>query len=114
MDNKRKVELVKDLKITKIASNVVKTMRNNPEKWGELDWNMAIDIKTLEVSIDHDTTCYKKCCANRICVLISMYGFDKESWFDDSDKPIGTVEEWLDNEMFSTATVEEWLDDENN
>lgn len=101
-----------------IAENIVEVLRNNPERWGSSDWNLAIDVDDGSVSIDHNTTCYNECCANRNAVLISMYDFDTDGWFDvtcdDDDneeyKIIGTTEEWLGSEMFAKHQIAEWLE----
>ena len=99
------------LNLKTVAENVVETMRNSPEKWGSSDWNLAINLNDGSVSIDHNTLRYNLCCANREVALTSMYDFNTDGWFNESDNDeyeiLRTTEEWLGSGMFSKHAISE-------
>jgi len=102
--------------LTTIQTNLIKVMSENPEKWGDSDWNIAIDLDDNSVSIDHNTTCYNECCSNQDVATVSLYGFDVDGWFEyDEENDTHTtpidLENWSGSEMFSESTINEWIEE---
>jgi len=101
--------------IKKIQADVIDVMRDNLIYWGSSDWKLFIGNDGY-VTIDHNTTCYKPCCADRTPVaLISMYDFSGDGWIVQNDDgeltlhPDDTIEDWFD--FFSISQIEEWIND---
>jgi hypothetical protein len=107
-----------NMELEEIQNAVVMTMRNNLDKWGSSDWYLFIGVDGY-VTIDHNTTCYRECCANREpAALISMYDFDGDGWFvfDDDDNPVlpddDSIDDWKSSEMFSISEIQRWIDND--
>ena len=88
-------------KMMNAAANAAELLVECPEDWGNSDWNIAIDVDTGSASIDHNTACYSECCGNKNVILMSLYSFDTDGWFeyDDDDDEIysliGTKDEFV-------------------
>lgn len=104
----------KIINVEEITRSIVKALRKNPEKLGNDDFDLAVNIDTDEVSMHDSATCFGLCCCSeqniKTISLVNFNGCGFVGFNDGKFGPIGDVDLWLSSRIFSKTRIMDLLD----